>query len=147
MVNYESAPPFHLAIAVLELEETRLFYTDVLGCREGRRADNWIDFDFFGHQLVCHRVAGGGRQPPVVGSNSVDGDTVPVPHFGVVLEQSAWRRLSKRLRSAGIPFLIEPRIRFSGEAGEQGTMFVRDPSGNILEFKTFQDISLQLFAH
>ena len=129
-----SSPPFHLAFPVRDVESTRAFYADVLGCSVGRSAERWIDFDFFGHQLSAH-VADEG----VLATNEVDGDDVPVRHFGVVLSMERWRTLVERLRAAGIEFLIEPKIRFAGDVGEQATLFLRDPSGNALEFKAFAD--------
>lgn len=137
--------PFHLAIAVHDLAAARAFYGGVLGCREGRSSAHWVDFDLHGHQLVCHRVDGA-RPAPVVGGNAVDGHEVPVPHFGVVLEMPEWNALADRLRSAGMPFVVEPHVRFAGQAGEQATLFLLDPSGNALEFKAFADIAGQLFA-
>ena len=130
-----TSPPFHLAFPVRDVESTRAFYAGVLGCPVGRSAERWIDFDFFGHQLSAH-VAGEG----VLATNEVDGDDVPVRHFGVVLSMEQWRTLAERLRAAGVEFLIEPRTRFVGEVGEQATLFVRDPSGNALEFKAFGDL-------
>jgi extradiol dioxygenase family protein len=129
-----TSPPFHLAFPVRDVESTRAFYAGVLGCPVGRSAERWIDFDFFGHQLSAH-VA----DEDVLATNEVDGDDVPVRHFGVVLSMERWRALAERLRAAGVEFLIEPRIRFAGEVGEQATLFVRDPSGNALEFKAFGD--------
>jgi len=129
-----SSPPFHLAFPVRDVESTRAFYAGVLGCPVGRSSERWIDFDFFGHQLSAH-VA----DADVLATNEVDGDDVPVRHFGVVLSMERWRTLAERLRAAGVEFLIEPRIRFAGEVGEQATLFVRDPSGNALEFKAFGD--------
>jgi len=128
------SPPFHLAFPVRDVASTRAFYADLLGCPVGRSAERWIDFDFFGHQLSAH-VAG----EDVLSTNEVDGDAVPVRHFGVVLSMEAWRALAQRLEAAGLPFLIEPRVRFEGQVGEQATLFVRDPSGNALEFKAFAD--------
>jgi extradiol dioxygenase family protein len=127
-------PPFHLAFPIRDVAATRAFYADLLGCPVGRSAERWIDFDFFGHQISAH-VAG----EDVQATNEVDGDQVPVRHFGVVLTLDRWRALAARLRAAGIAFLIEPRVRFEGEIGEQATFFVRDPSGNALEFKAFAD--------
>lgn len=138
-----SLQPFHLAIAVRELAAARPFYADVLGCDEGRSSAQWIDFDFFGHQLVIHEVPA--HDTPHAGHNPVDGHAVPVPHFGVVLDWDAWQRLVERLRARETVFVIEPGIRFQGEVGEQATMFLLDPSGNALEFKAFRDIG-QLFA-
>ena len=129
-----SSPPFHLAFPVRDVESTRAFYAGVLGCTVGREAERWIDFDFFGHQLSAH-VA----EEDVLATNEVDGDDVPVRHFGVVLSMDRWRALAERLRAAGTEFLIEPKVRFEGEVGEQATLFVRDPSGNALEFKAFAD--------
>jgi len=136
--------PFHLAIPVSDLAAARAFYGGVLGCPEGRSSADWVDFDFFGHQLVCHAVAGNGADRPA--HNPVDGHDVPVPHFGMVLEMPDWEALAARLKGAGIAFVIEPHVRFKGQAGEQATMFLTDPSGNALEFKAFRDIAGQLFA-
>ena len=136
-------PPFHLAIPVDDLEAARSFYVDLLGCGVGRSSDRWIDFDFFGHQVVVHRSE---ECSSDAARNPVDGDRVPVPHFGAVLAWDEWEVLAQRLRSAGTSFVVPPRVRFEGEIGEQGTFFVRDPAGNALEFKTFRDPS-QLFAH
>ncbi len=135
--------PFHLAIPVHDLAAARAFYGGLLGCAEGRSAARWIDYDFFGHQLVCH-VAGHAPVAPV--HNPVDGHEVPVPHFGVVLELPDWHALADRLRAAGVTFVVEPHVRFAGQAGEQATLFLLDPSGNALEFKAFADIEAQLFA-
>ena len=134
--------PFHLAIPVHDLAAARGFYGQLLGCPEGRSADDWVDFDFFGHQLVAHLDA---AQRTSAHHNQVDGQDVPVPHFGVVLEWQVWQELAARLRNGGVQFLIEPGIRFAGQAGEQATMFFHDPSGNALEFKAFRDPS-RLFA-
>lgn len=133
---------FHLAFPVNDLDAARDFYGGVLGCSEGRSSARWIDFDLFGHQIVAH-LSGNGAG--VRASNSVDSDDVPVPHFGIVLPMDEWRVLAERLRSKGIKFVIEPKIRFAGEVGEQATMFFLDPSGNALEFKGFNDFS-QVFA-
>lgn len=133
--------PFHLAIAVDDLSAARRFYGETLGCAEGRSAERWIDFDFFGHQLVTHLADDAGD----AASNPVDGRDVPVPHFGVVLTQADWRALAIRLTAAGATFGIAPHTRFAGEPGEQSTMFLRDPSGNALEFKAFADDAM-LFA-
>ena len=140
--------PFHLAIVVADLDAARRFYGGLLDCPEGRSAQRWVDFDFFGHQLVCHQVEPsemGNGVEPATGSNPVDGDQVPVPHFGVVLEMPQWHELAGRLSAAGVQFIIEPHVRFAGEPGEQATMFFRDPSGNSLEFKAFKDINESLF--
>lgn len=129
-------PRFHLAIPVDDLAAARGFYGEVLGCGEGRSADHWVDFDLFGHQLVAHLAPGGAGDRA---RNPVDGDEVPVPHFGVLLSVEAWTELAERLLAAGIDFVIEPHVRFAGEPGEQHTMFFRDPAGNALEFKAFAD--------
>ena len=134
--------PFHLAIPVRDIAEARAFYGDLLGCGEGRSAEEWVDFDFFGHQLVVHRVEDGGGD---AGGNPVDGHAVPVPHFGVVLEMADWQALADRLNEAGVRFEIEPHIRFAGEPGEQATMFFRDSSGNAIEIKAFASLA-SLFA-
>lgn len=128
---------------VADLAEARRFYGGLLGCPEGRSSPEWVDFDFFGHQLVAHLDHSGDARRPL--HNAVDGRHVPVPHFGVVLEWERWHELAQRLREAGVQFGIEPGIRFQGQVGEQATMFFQDPSGNALEFKAFRDLS-QLFA-
>ena len=133
--------PFHLAIPVNDLTLAREFYAGVLGCSEGRSDTLWIDFNLFGHQLVCHQV----EQEFTHNDNPVDGHNVPVPHFGVVLEMNDWKKLCDQLIQHKIEFGIEPYIRFAGETGEQATMFFYDPSGNALEFKAFQNIDQQLF--
>jgi len=138
-----SLQPFHLAVPVADLEEARRFYGGLLECPEGRSSPEWVDFDFFGHQLVAHLDASGAAHDQV--HNEVDGKHVPVPHFGVVLEWERWHALADRLRAAGVRFGIEPGIRFQGQVGEQATMFFQDPSGNALEFKSFRDPT-QLFA-
>ncbi len=125
-------PPFHLAFPVHDLDSARGFYGGLLGCREGRSAADWVDFDFFGHQIVAHLVPGSGAGGA---SNAVDGHDVPVPHFGAVLDMAAWDALAARLETAGVDFAIPPTVRFRGEPGEQATMFFRDPSGNALEIK------------
>jgi hypothetical protein len=135
-------PPFHLAFPVHDLETARAFYGGLLGCPEGRSAAEWIDFDFFGHQIVTHLAEG---MQPKRHSNPVDGHDVPVPHFGAVLDMDAWRALAERLRGAGTEFVIEPYIRFEGEPGEQATMFFHDPSGNAIEIKAMRDPA-NLFA-
>ncbi len=134
--------PFHLAIPVDNLEKARHFYGQMLGCPEGRSDALWTDYDFFGHQLVIHYQPKSGEEQH---SNPVDGHDVPIPHFGVVLPWEEWERLENKVRQAGISFVIDPYIRFKGEAGEQATMFFLDPCGNALEFKAFKDIGL-LFA-
>ncbi len=142
-------PRFHLAIPVDDLDAARHFYGDVLGCPRGRSAERWTDFDLYGHQLVVHRVGtaegASTAHAPVRGTNPVDGDDVPVPHFGVLLTPDQWRALADRLDAAGVRFVIEPHTRFAGEVGEQSTMFFLDPAGNALEFKAFADDS-QVFA-
>jgi extradiol dioxygenase family protein len=125
-------PPFHLAFPVHDLAAARAFYGELLGCPEGRSSDEWVDFDFFGHQIVAHLVPGSNAR---AGSNPVDGHDVPVPHFGAVLDMEAWDALAARLEAAGVEFAIPPTVRFRGEPGEQATMFFRDPSGNALEIK------------
>lgn len=134
-------PPFHLAFPVDDLEAAKHFYVDLLGCRVGREAERWIDFDFFGHQISAH-LSDAPTQTP---TNLVDREQVPVRHFGAVLEWQQWQTLRQRLEEARTVFLIEPQIRFVGQVGEQATMFIRDPSGNTLEFKSFKD-QKQLFA-
>jgi extradiol dioxygenase family protein len=143
--------PFHIAVPVDDLEASRAFYIDLLGCREGRSDEHWVDFDFFGHQFVCH------LRPPQADNpnddthhnatchNEVDGRRVPVPHYGVVLTMDDWQRLAARLTELGQEFIIEPTMRFAGQPGEQGTFFILDPSNNALEFKGFKDLQ-SLFA-
>lgn len=138
-----SIQPFHLAIPVKNLELCRTFYRDILQCKEGRSSENWVDFNFFGHQLVIHQKDGFLNEESV--TNPVDGHDVPVPHFGVVLTWNDWQDLSKRLIAANTQFVIAPTIRFQGKVGEQATMFFTDPENNALEFKAFKDMS-QLFA-
>jgi extradiol dioxygenase family protein len=138
--------PFHLAFPVDDLEAARHFYGSILGCSEGRSAAHWIDFNFFGHQIVAHyKPDAGSRARDGLDSNPVDGHEVPVPHFGVVVPQEQWQQLADRVRAAGVRFIIEPYTRFEGQVGEQSTMFFLDPAGNALEFKAFADPS-QLFA-
>ncbi len=132
---------FHLAIPVDDLDAARAFYGGLLGCPEGRSDPHWIDFDFHGHQLVTHLAPGAG----VAHRNDVDGDAVPVPHFGLVLDWPEWERLAETLVAAGTNFVVEPHVRFKGRVGEQATMFFHDPAGNALEFKAFRDRG-QLFA-
>jgi uncharacterized protein len=132
-------PRFHLAMPVHDLAAARAFYGDLLGCPEGRSSDTWIDFDLYGHQFVAHLDPRGRRADAI--SNPVDGDDVPVPHFGVLLSHADWQALADRLRAAGTAFVIEPHVRFAGQVGEQSTMFLHDPSGNALEFKAFADDS------
>ena len=133
---------FHLAFPVDDLEKAREFYGRVLGCTEGRSSDIWIDFNLFGHQIVAHLTDTKNR----TSTNPVDKDRVPIPHFGIVLEMEAWKELAKRLAEANVDFVIEPKIRFEGEVGEQATMFFLDPAGNALEFKGFNDFE-KIFAH
>lgn len=137
-----SLRPFHLAFPVHDLPAARSFYGGLLGCREGRSSEHWIDFDLYGHQIVAHLDAGMTPRPI---HNAVDGHDVPVPHFGVVLTMPQWDDLAARLMAAGVQFGIEPYVRFKGQVGEQATMFFTDPSGNALEFKAFADDG-QLFA-
>jgi extradiol dioxygenase family protein len=139
--------PFHVALQVRNLDEARRFYKDVLGCPEGRSDSGWVDFNLYGHQFVCHLNPQLGQQGRIASHlNPVDGHGVPVPHCGVVLEMKDWIALADRLRAHQVNFMIEPYIRCKGEAGEQATMFLLDPSGNALEFKSFRDISAQLFS-
>lgn len=133
--------PFHLAFPVHDLAAARAFYGDLLGCPEGRSSDEWIDFDFHGHQIVAHLAPDAGDRA----SNTVDGHDVPVPHFGLVLGMDDWRAMAERLTAAGIAFVIEPTVRFAGQPGEQATMFFRDPSGNALEIKAMANPA-NLFA-
>lgn len=137
-----SLPPFHLAFPVDDLAKARTFYGDLLGCEEGRSASDWVDFDLFGHQIVAHLAPGEVR---ALATNEVDGEHVPVPHFGVVLPMAEWKTLARRLQGAGVDFVIAPTIRFAGQPGEQATMFFLDPSGNALEFKAMADPA-KLFA-
>lgn len=134
--------PFHIAIPVHNLDECRTFYRDVLNCEEGRSSDHWVDFNFFGHQLVIHYKP---KSEEELHTNPVDGKSVPVPHYGVVLPWETFQSFADDLTSKGIQFIIEPYIRFKGQVGEQATMFFYDPAGNALEFKAFKDLG-QLFA-
>ena len=134
--------PFHLAFPVPCLEDARTFFLDVLGCREGRSASRWVDFDFFGHQISAHLAE---DAAPPAGTNRVDGDKVPCRHFGLIVEWDQWSSIRQRLESAGATFVIAPKIRFAGKPGEQGTMFVQGPGNNVLEFKTFRDFK-RIFA-
>jgi uncharacterized protein len=138
----DQRPRFHLAFPVRDLDEARDFYGGLLGCAEGRSAEDWVDFDFFGHQIVAHKTA----QPefPTV-TNDVDNEQVPVRHFGVILDMDNWSTVTDRLRDAGVIFLIEPQVRFRGRPGEQATCFFLDPSGNAIEIKAFAEDS-QVFA-
>ena len=142
MPHPAATPPFHLAFAVHDIAAARAFYGDLLGCPEGRSAEHWVDFDFYGHQIVAHLA------PAECGhraTNAVDGDAVPVRHFGAILPMASWQALADKLQAAGTRFVIEPHVRFAGQAGEQATMFFLDPSGNALEFKSFADMG-QIFA-
>jgi extradiol dioxygenase family protein len=135
-------PPFHLAFPVHDLAAARRFYGELLGCPEGRSSSEWVDFDFYGHQIVAHLAPDeAGHQS----TSAVDGDAVPVRHFGAVLALDVWQALADKLKRAGVRFIIEPHVRFQGEVGEQSTMFFLDPSGNAIEFKAFRDPS-RLFA-
>ena len=133
---------FHIAFPVRDLASTRAFYGELLGCHEGRSAPDWVDFDFFGHQISAHLLPAACTAD---GAHDVDGDDVPVRHFGLVLKWDQWEALAERLRAKGVRFLIEPHVRFRGQVGEQATLFVSDPSGNALEFKSFRDPT-RLFA-
>ena len=137
-----SRPRFHLAFPVRDLGEARAFYGNLLGCPEGRSSDDWVDFDFFGHQIVAHLSA---YAPEDKAHNAVDGEQVPVRHFGVILSMDEWRKLAQRLSQERVPFVIAPDIRFEGLPGEQATFFIKDLSGNALEFKAFDDDS-RIFA-
>ncbi|MEM7087455.1 MAG: VOC family protein [Bacteroidota bacterium] len=139
----QSVRPFHLAIPVNDIPVNRKFYRDILGCTEGRSSNHWVDFNFYGHQLVIHLKE---KDLSENNSNPVDGKEVPVPHFGVVLDMDAFQLLSEKIKNHNIPFIIEPYVRFEGEIGEQATMFFHDPSGNALEFKAFKNLD-QLFAN
>ena len=134
-------PPFHLAFPVTSLAKAREFYGVLLGCPEGRSSEEWVDFDFYGHQIVAHLAPDSGHRD----TNVVDGDNVPVRHFGAVLPMGDWRQLADRLTAAGTQFIIEPHIRFKGQVGEQATMFFLDPCGNAIEFKAFENPQM-LFA-
>ena len=135
--------PFHLAFPVRDIQATQRFYVDVLQCSVGRQVPEWIDFNFFGHQITAH------VKPEECGtllrSNTVDSDDIPVRHFGIVLQWADWEKLAKRCEDMKVPFVVPPKVRFAGEVGEQGVFFVQDPSGNFLEFKTFKDIAASLF--
>ncbi len=135
-------PPFHLAFPVDDLAAARRFYGGLLGCPEGRSAEAWVDFNLYGHQIVAHFTS---EAPHARPTNPVDGEDVPVPHFGIVLPMAEWKALAKRLADAGIEFIIPPTVRFKGQPGEQATMFFLDPAGNALEFKAMADPA-KLFA-
>lgn len=140
--NPGTLSPFHVAFPVHDLERARAFYGETLGCPEGRSSSEWVDFNFYGHQIVAHLAPEESRE---VGRNTVDSHGVPVRHFGIVLPMAEWEALAGRLRAKGVRFLIEPYVRFKGQPGEQATMFFLDPSGNALEIKAFADIA-KLFA-
>jgi len=133
-------PRFHLAFPVTDLEASRVFYTDILGCSTGRESECWIDFDFFGHQLVAHLVEP--QDHPSAATNAVDGHAVPASHFGVILDWDQYQQFVLMLEQKGVEFVIQPYVRFAGRKGEQATLFVRDPSNNYLEFKAFRDIEM-----
>ena len=135
-MNTAPWPRFHLAFPVHDLAAARAFYGELLGCPEGRSDQRWVDFDLYGHQIVAHLVE---ESTAVCGTNPVDGHDIPVPHFGLILSWGQWEALGRHLRRRGVEFLIEPTVRFRGRPGEQGVFFVRDPSGNVLEFKAFRD--------
>ena len=137
-----SLPPFHLAFPVDDLAAARRFYGELLGCPEGRSAEEWVDFDLYGHQIVAHLAP---ESAPRRATNEVDGEHVPVPHFGLVLAMRDWKGLAAKLQEAGVEFVIEPTVRFAGQPGEQATMFLLDPAGNALEFKAMADPA-KLFA-
>jgi extradiol dioxygenase family protein len=137
-----SLPPFHLAFPVDDLAAARRFYGELLGCPEGRSAEHWVDFNLHGHQIVAHLAPDAVRRRA---TNPVDGEDVPVPHFGLVMPMHEWKMLAERLKQAGVEFVIEPTIRFEGQPGEQATMFLLDPAGNALEFKAMADPA-KLFA-
>ena len=136
-------PLFHLAFPVTDLEQARAFYVNILGCSTGRESDRWIDFNFFGHQLVAHLVSS--EDHPAASTNAVDGHAVPASHFGVILEWAVYEKFVARLQVAKVDFVIAPYLRFEDRKGEQATLFIRDPSDNYLEFKAFRDIDM-LFA-
>jgi extradiol dioxygenase family protein len=138
--NSDHRPRFHLAFPVTDLEAARRFYTDILGCKTGRESDHWIDFDFYGHQIVAHLVAP--EDHPMTATSAVDGHAVPASHFGVILEWDHYQQFVVNLEQKGVEFVIEPYVRFAGRKGEQATLFVRDPSNNYLEFKAFRDIEM-----
>ena len=134
--------PFHLAFPVYNISETKRFFVDIIGCKVGRRSEKWIDFNFFGHQISAHLNL---EKNTITPTNKVDNDNVPVRHFGIVLPWKEWHALADKLKSNNVQFLIKPRTRFQGKAGEQATLFILDPSGNVLEFKSFKDQKM-LFA-
>ena len=133
------APIFHLAFPVSDLEKARAFYTNILGCTLGRESDKWIDFNFFGHQIVAHLSP---EDCTTLKTNSVDGDHISSRHFGVILKWAEWEKLSMKIKNLDVKFVIEPKIRFKNQNSEQGTFFIKDPSNNVLEFKSFKDDSM-----
>lgn len=142
-----SLTPFHVAVQVRDIAEARRFYGQTLGCSEGRSDEQWVDFNLYGHQFVCHLNPNLGKDGQLTSHfNPVDGHGVPVPHFGVVLEMDQWGDLAERLKQREVRFVVEPHIRFKGAPGEQATLFLLDPTGNALEFKAFRNIAEQLFA-
>lgn len=141
-MNQQPIPPFHIAFPVDDLAAARSFYKELLGCAEGRSSEEWVDFNFRGHQIVAHLAP---EEVAVAKTGEVDGHSVPVRHAGIVMDMDDWQETSKRLTDAGIKFVIEPYIRFAGEPGEQATMFFNDPAGNAIELKAFKNIN-QLFA-
>ena len=142
VIPMSNLPPFHLAFPVTSLANARAFYGELLGCAEGRSSADWVDFDFHGHQIVAHLAP---QEVRAAEAHDVDGDNVPVRHFGLVLSMDAWSSLAAKLQAAGTRFVVEPHIRFKGQPGEQATMFLLDPCGNALEFKAFADLG-RLFA-
>jgi extradiol dioxygenase family protein len=147
IISDQPLTPFHIAVQVRDIDEARRFYGDVLGCSEGRSAPDWVDFNLYGHQFVCHLNPNLGSTGKLASHfNPVDGQGVPVPHCGVVLRPPQWVALSERVQKHGVEFVVRPYTRFAGQTGEQSTMFFLDPTGNALEFKAFKDIEAQLFA-
>ena len=146
-MTFMSLTPFHVAVQVRDIAEARHFYKEILGCQEGRSDIRWVDFSLYGHQFVCHLNPALGKDGKIASHyNPVDGHGVPVPHCGVVLEMKEWGELAERLKRHRVQFVIEPYIRLKGDPGEQATLFLLDPSGNALEFKSFRNIAEQLFA-
>ena len=143
----DALTPFHIAVQVRDIAEARRFYGNILGCSEGRSSPQWVDFNLYGHQFVCHLNPHLGADGKLASHfNPVDGQGVPVPHCGVVLRPAQWAELAERVRHHNVDFVIEPYTRFKGQTGEQSTMFFLDPTGNALEFKAFQNFETQLFA-
>ncbi|SDM18598.1 VOC family protein [Maricaulis salignorans] len=143
MKSDQQRPRFHLAFPVDDLDKARAFYGGIMACPEGRSSENWVDFDFYGHQIVAHLAPGECQMSPDqcqdVATGGVDGKAVPVRHFGLLMAWEDWEDLAERFKAAGVKFILEPYVRFKGETGEQGTFFLRDPAGNALEFKCFRD--------